>query len=72
MEATQLPGIPNATSLSLRGREELLGRHQLRTFLSQPQEIPPKTSERDQYGRQGYRFGSRPTLLKHLFPEEVT
>lgn len=36
---------------------DLLGGHQLMMFLSQPQKIPPKTPETDQYGRWGYRFG---------------
>lgn len=36
---------------------DLLGGYQLMMLLSQPQKIPPKTPETDQYGRWGYRFG---------------
>lgn len=51
MEGRSAPWGPRCQLPLFEGTEgELLGGYQLMMFLSQPQKIPPKTPERDQYG----------------------
>lgn len=79
MEGRSAPRGPQCQLPLFEGDEgDLLGGYQLMMFLSQPQKIPPKTPERDQYGSGGrgergwLQIWNQISLLKHLLHEEVT